>query len=378
MDFSAGVTEIAGHVAETQLSDTRHPVLRVLPEGPVEAWSTPEMTALKETLLKDPYSLALLQQGPEETAPADPDECRDLAMWQETMEDEAIMCLDHVLAQQGGEALVALAAPEDESASDGSISDGESETSHEDGPDEPSDGETDSEESRTEILNKGQRRRLLDAVQKATEAAEAEIKQKVPREKASRRRPGPWRILEIFTWTRALTQVACDKGWSTYEPVTLDSGWDLENPGVQEKAFKYLQEVDPDVVMVAWPCGPWSIMQQHEDTPAERGPTPQEDAVQEDPAALHAARGAVAAQSRAVGLWRKSSKVQSLENARDHRSLQRRWAGRFRPVYVGFPAPNYPMPHAVSQGPFMPGSRVYFWVPSQRGQVEPGEVPQQW
>ena len=41
------------------------------------------MTALKETLLKDPYSLALLQQGPEETgdtteeeelaAPADPD-----------------------------------------------------------------------------------------------------------------------------------------------------------------------------------------------------------------------------------------------------------------------------------------------------------------
>ena len=32
MNFSAGVTEIAGHVAETQLSDTRHPVLRVLPE----------------------------------------------------------------------------------------------------------------------------------------------------------------------------------------------------------------------------------------------------------------------------------------------------------------------------------------------------------
>ena len=270
MDFSAGVTEIAGHVAETQLSDTRRPVLRVLPEGPIEAWSTPEMMALKETLLKDPYSLALLQQGPDEAedtteeeelaAPADPDKCRDLAMWQETMEDEAIMCLDHVLAKQGDEALLALAAPGDESASDGSISEGESETSHEDGPDEPSDGETDPEESReeanvlgadlpgdTEILNKGQRCWLLDAVQKVTEAAEAEIKQNVPREKVSQRRPGPWRILEIFTWTCALTQAAC--------------GWDLENPGAQEKAFRYLQEVDPDVVMVAWPCGPWSIMQ---------------------------------------------------------------------------------------------------------------------
>ena len=279
MNFNAGVTEIAGHVAETQLSDTRHPVLRVLPEGPAEAWLTPEMTALKETLLKDPYSLALLQQGPEETgdtteeeelaAPADPDECHDLAMWQETMEDEAIMCLDHVLAQQEGESLLALAAPEDESASDGSISEGESETSHEDGPDEPSDGETDSEGSQeeanvlgadlpgdTEILNKGQRRRLLDAVQKVSEVAEKEAHKKIPREKMSRRRPGPWRILEIFTWTCALTQVACDKGWSTYEPVTLDSGWDLESPGVQEKAFRYLQEVDPDVVMVAWPCGP--------------------------------------------------------------------------------------------------------------------------
>lgn len=29
----------------------------------MEAWLTPELQQLKETLLKDPYSLALLQQG---------------------------------------------------------------------------------------------------------------------------------------------------------------------------------------------------------------------------------------------------------------------------------------------------------------------------
>ena len=29
----------------------------------------------------------------------------------------------------------------------------------------------------------------------------------------------------------------------------------------QNKAMKYLQEVEPDVLMIAWPCGPWSPLQ---------------------------------------------------------------------------------------------------------------------
>ena len=29
----------------------------------------------------------------------------------------------------------------------------------------------------------------------------------------------------------------------------------------QDKAMDYIKEVQPDLLMVAWPCGPWSSLQ---------------------------------------------------------------------------------------------------------------------
>ena len=58
-----------------------------------------------------------------------------------------------------------------------------------------------------------------------------------------------------------LTKLACEAGWSTYEPITLDSGWNLEHKCDQDRAFQYLIDMDPDVIAIAWPCGPWSILQ---------------------------------------------------------------------------------------------------------------------
>ena len=76
-----------------------------------------------------------------------------------------------------------------ESTSEGSISGGESETSHSEGQPMETESSTSSDESvemdheammseapgTTETLNKGQRRRVLDAVQKVAESAQEEI-----------------------------------------------------------------------------------------------------------------------------------------------------------------------------------------------------------
>ena len=77
---------------------------------------------------------------------------------------------------------------------------------------------------------------------------------------AGERRPGPWRFLEIFTWTCAITMAAHQRGWETYEPITLP-GWNLDLPEVRAKARAYIEEVDPDFIMIAPPCGPWSQIQ---------------------------------------------------------------------------------------------------------------------
>ena len=48
--------------------------------------------------------------------------------------------------------------------------------------------------------------------------------------------------------------------WETFEPITLP-GWNLEAPAVRVRAREYLKEIDPDFIMLAPPCGPWSQIQ---------------------------------------------------------------------------------------------------------------------
>jgi hypothetical protein len=75
------------------------------------------------------------------------------------------------------------------------------------------------------------------------------------------RRPGPWRVLELFTWTCMVSLVAAQQGWEFLEPVTLPR-FDIQTWAGRKKAWNYIREADPDFIMSAWPCGPWSRMQQ--------------------------------------------------------------------------------------------------------------------
>jgi hypothetical protein len=86
-------------------------------------------------------------------------------------------------------------------------------------------------------------------------------------------KPGPYRLLEIFTWTGELSKVAGSApDWEVWQPVTLPT-WDLLQSQDREAAWEYIKHVDPDVLWVAWPCGPWSVMQYiNMRTPAQRRP----------------------------------------------------------------------------------------------------------
>ena len=66
------------------------------------------------------------------------------------------------------------------------------------------------------------------------------------------RRAGPWRLLEIFTLTCMVTVMGFQRGWGTYEPITMP-GWNLDQPETRAKAREYLMEVDPDFVVLSPP-----------------------------------------------------------------------------------------------------------------------------
>ena len=88
---------------------------------------------------------------------------------------------------------------------------------------------------------------------------EAKAKPEIPAVRR-KRRPGPWRILEIFTWTVAVSIVAHSRGWEAGEPLTLP-GFDFLKEADQKKAEDYIASFDPDLVLVAWPSTKWSVLQ---------------------------------------------------------------------------------------------------------------------
>jgi len=67
------------------------------------------------------------------------------------------------------------------------------------------------------------------------------------------RKPGPWRVVEIFAWT-LFSCLAAGMGWQAFQPVMRPT-WDLSDVVCQTDAKKYLIDVDPDVVVVNWTAG---------------------------------------------------------------------------------------------------------------------------
>ena len=105
-------------------------------------------------------------------------------------------------------------------------------------------------------LARGARKRLARVTTQLSEAFRSEAYASRPI--SSHRRP---RFLEICTWTAMLSMVAMARGWDVWQPASLETGFDLSTRDGQGKCWTYLEEIQPDAVAFAFPCDPWTQMQ---------------------------------------------------------------------------------------------------------------------
>ena len=188
------------------MSPSRHPILNLLnvdKRPDPGQWEVGELKELRQRLSADPHSFALLQEALDElssdTGSAGDEASRyeavhwtaqqweSMAKYQQNTESEAINLLDVI----GPECFRVTTGGERDDSSTGSISERESETSHEGGLpmvlDSSSEESTSSGEELmaddvmmaggagdTEHLTKGQKRRLLSATKHVSEAVEVE------------------------------------------------------------------------------------------------------------------------------------------------------------------------------------------------------------
>ncbi len=68
------------------------------------------------------------------------------------------------------------------------------------------------------------------------------------------------KFLEVFTWTMVLSAAAYQAGWTCLQPITAETGYNLYTHAGRVAAWKIIREEKPDVVAMAWPCDPWTIM----------------------------------------------------------------------------------------------------------------------
>jgi hypothetical protein len=118
----------------------------------------------------------------------------------------------------------------------------------------------------TKVMSKTERHHVTRNLRELADMFRCESKQiqeriaYIVRPRPTQRKPGPWRIIELFTWTCMVSIVGSISGWHATEPITLPT-FDLLEDKDQEEAWRYLLRFDPDFVVVAWPCTPWSQMQ---------------------------------------------------------------------------------------------------------------------
>lgn len=98
---------------------------------------------------------------------------------------------------------------------------------------------------------------------KVAQRRQAEVKEgKAQKFERKKNRSGPRKVLELFTWTCMISLCAVGMGnWKMQEPISLPN-WDLFREDHQKEAIQYLRECDPDLLVIAWPCQFWSMLQE--------------------------------------------------------------------------------------------------------------------
>ena len=69
--------------------------------------------------------------------------------------------------------------------------------------------------------------------------------------------PDPF-VTEVFTDTEPIAAAARRKGLNAGQSLTLNTGWDFMDPSRRRAALNMIAATKPEVVILAFPCGPWS------------------------------------------------------------------------------------------------------------------------
>lgn len=66
-------------------------------------------------------------------------------------------------------------------------------------------------------------------------------------------------LLEIYAGSATLTKMARERNekWTALEPVDILYGYDLTKLEDRKRVWKVIEEVEPDLITLAMPCGPW-------------------------------------------------------------------------------------------------------------------------
>ncbi|CAL1135188.1 unnamed protein product [Cladocopium goreaui] len=281
--FQDRTLELKGEVRPMKLTYTRHPAIDLMEYQPgtegAQFWTDASIQSQLRTLKSKPHAWAFVAEEHKHT---DDEEASTDTEVEEEEDDEDMGTrkrmmrkwmakLDEHLHSLPGKTLNLEESEEEESSgvsSDGTV------TSHEFGI-EPweTDEDTDEEELMEEQvyhqkqMSKHEKRALghnttvlRDVLQVEKKGKKKDKKKDAAKPKAPVRKGGPWRVLEVFTWSCMVSMVAVKRGWQMLEPVTLPH-WDLLDPAQREQAHRYIDEAAPDLLVIAWPCRLWSPIQ---------------------------------------------------------------------------------------------------------------------
>ena len=288
--FKFGTKEVdaMGVTRPMVLTSTRHPGLDLLDFGASPNFETPNLKMLRQQLNDQPHMFAFIAEDPRHqshdvytSTSGSEDDTQDGQMSASVASDDESQGsqLWELVEDLESMNLPVRDQPHDNYETDATGSEFSS-TSHEFGRTaESEDSSAGSEVENVDsdpvqntfitqmgalcTMSKGVKRRARHHVKEIKEAMTSTSKPSVPRpiprpEVLPPKRP--YKVLEIFTWTMAITMVAATRGWIGQEPVTLPR-WNLREAQDRAAAFQYLVREEPDLLVIAWPCAVWSPLQ---------------------------------------------------------------------------------------------------------------------
>lgn len=300
--FAERQLELKGITRPMRMTATRHPAIDLLEyaKNTSEAsfWKDEEIKNTVRVLQRCPQAWAFHTEAMDEDQESEAEDEEDTEAEEEVeaLEEEEgterqdhwrkwMKKLDDHLHELPLRDVVVDQAEDEEELLPADDTSSESESSHEFGV-IIEDGDEDSDEDQEELeeheeliteaergkkvkpMNKGLRSKLghhKEELQKAflaakKQGAEKELRREEEVSEDWSKKSRKFSVLELFTWTCMISIVAGEQGWTAYEPITLPR-WDIKDSAQREEALLYLDRVQPDLRVVAWPCTVWSILQ---------------------------------------------------------------------------------------------------------------------